>query len=213
MDFVADAFEKGGDYMYPILVVSIFVVGIAVERLVTLFFRAGIDRRSLVDTLDKLIRHNQIDRAAKLVQNSEAPLARVLRAGLNNYDKDAATIQLLMDEAALVEIPRVEARTGYLAMLSNVATLTGLLGTIVGLIHSFAAVASADAATKSTKLAEGISEAMNCTAFGLVVAVPALVLYAILTARQHKIVDDLNQATVAVYNIIRDAKAGITRPT
>ena len=206
MDGIVNAFRAGGDFMYPILVVSIFVVGIAIERTVTLFITAGVDRKQLLDHLDKLIRANQIDRALKLVSSSNAPLAKVLRVALQNFGEKKETIQILMDEAALTELPRLEARTGYLAMLSNVSTLTGLLGTVVGLIHSFAAVATADAASKSTKLASGIAEAMNCTAFGLVVAVPALLIYAWLSNRQHRLVDDVNQAAVALYNIIVDVK-------
>ena len=113
-----------------------------------------------------------------------------------------------MDEAALAEMPRIEARTGFLVMFSNVATLLGLLGTIIGLIRSFAAVANSSAAEKATELARGISEAMNCTAFGLIVAIPALLIYAGLKAREHQLVDDINESAVTLYNIISDVKRG-----
>jgi len=99
-----------------------------------------------------------------------------------------------------------------LPMLSNVSTLLGLLGTILGLIRSFAAVSSADAATKATLLSKGISEAMNCTAFGLIVAIPALLLYAMLQARTQHVIDDINAASINVVNLVivnRD-KLGLT---
>jgi biopolymer transport protein ExbB/TolQ len=117
-----------------------------------------------------------------------------------------------MDEASMAEIPELERRTGFLPMLSNVATLTGLLGTIAGLITSFSAVAEADAATKSTLLADGISEAMNCTAFGLIVAIPCLLAYSILQSRTQRYIDEINASSVMIVNLVilnRD-KLGLT---
>lgn len=107
-----------------------------------------------------------------------------------------------MDEQALHEVPKLEARTGYLAMLGNVATLVGLLGTILGLIHSFAGVAGVDPSMKATLLAKGISEAMNCTAFGLVCAVPALLWFAILNGWTQHTLDDINEVSVQVVNLV-----------
>jgi biopolymer transport protein ExbB/TolQ len=107
-----------------------------------------------------------------------------------------------MDEATLRESPRIERRTGYLAMLGNVATLLGLLGTILGLIHAFGAVANANPADKATILANSISEAMNCTAFGLMTAIPALVAYSVLQGRTQHMLDDINEAAVSVLNLI-----------
>jgi biopolymer transport protein ExbB/TolQ len=129
-------------------------------------------------------------------------LSRIVKAGLLQVRRTDDVIQSTMDEAALLEVPFLERRTGYLAMLSNVATLMGLLGTVVGLIHSFGAVAKADAATKSTLLAAGISEAMNCTAFGLIVAIPALLAYAVLQSRTQKCVDEINEGSVRIVNLI-----------
>jgi hypothetical protein len=117
-----------------------------------------------------------------------------------------------MDEAALREIPKLEKRTGYLAMLGNVATLVGLLGTIIGLINSFAGVAGVDPSMKATLLAKGISEAMNCTAFGLITAVPALPRSRCSTADQ-TILDDINEVSVQVVNMVvghRNAMSCVT---
>jgi len=111
-------------------------------------------------------------------------------------------VQAAIDEEALRELPKLERRTGYLAMLGNVAPLLGLLGTITGLIKSFGAVAAADPAEKSAMLAKGISEAMNCTAYGLIVAIPALVAFSIYQGRTQKLSDDINETSVSVLNLI-----------
>ncbi|HRE88757.1 MAG TPA: MotA/TolQ/ExbB proton channel family protein [Myxococcota bacterium] len=206
MDTIIAAFETGGIWMYFILVVSILVVGVSLERLAWLFGYAGVDRRSLLSTIEKCLRSNDVERAIKVLRGTKAPLARVLYAGVSNFHERREVVRLLMDEGALVQVPRIEKRTGYLVMLSNAATLLGLLGTIIGLIMSFKEAATASAGEKATKLAEGISLAMNSTAFGLGVAIVALIVYALLKAREHKLVDDINQASVALYNIITDVK-------
>jgi len=111
-------------------------------------------------------------------------------------------VQAALDEAALREMPRIEQRIGYLAMLGNVAVLMGLLGTILGLIRAFGAVAEADAASKATELAKGISEAMYNTAFGLSVAITSIIAYAFLQSKAQHLVDDINETTVSVLNLI-----------
>ena len=206
MEDIVLAFKRGGDWMYPILVISILVIGIALERVFWLYTQAGVDKKGILDTLEKCIRGNDIERALKVLRSTKAPLVKVLRAGVQNFNEKKQTVQLLMDEAALAEIPRIEQRTGYLVMFSNVATLLGLLGTIIGLIRSFAAVAYASAGEKASELARGISEAMNCTAFGLTVAIPSLLIYALLKSREHKLVDEINEASITLYNIISDVK-------
>jgi biopolymer transport protein ExbB len=167
----------------------------------------------LLKAIDKLLRAGQVDRALKLATDNRSPLGRVIAAGIRSMNERKEVVQMLMDEQALSEVPKLEERIGYLAMFSNVATLAGLLGTIVGLIHSFGAVAKASAAEKSTKLAEGISEAMNCTAFGLTVAIPALLAYAVLQSKTHRLVDEIDEGSLHVYNIIVDVKEGFARPT
>jgi biopolymer transport protein ExbB/TolQ len=117
-------------------------------------------------------------------------------------NKTDAEVQAAMDEASLREIPKIEQRTSYLATLANVAMLAGLLGTIVGLIQCFAAVAVGDPSEKATMLAKGISEAMNCTAFGLLTAIPALVFYSVLQGKTQHLMDDINESSVSVLNLI-----------
>lgn len=206
MDAIVNAFEEGGGWMYAILVVNILVIGIAVERTIWLYFQARVDRRRLMAQVEKHVRAGEIDRARSLVSRSRAPLSRVVAAGLGTHGQGYEAALMLMNEAQLMELPRIEVRVGYLVMFSNIATLLGLLGTIVGLIRSFAAVASASAAEKATELARGISEAMNCTAFGLIVAISALLIYAALQNRAHRMVDDVKHATQSLGIVISETR-------
>ena len=132
----------------------------------------------------------------------QTPLTQVIKAGLMNVPKGEEEVQAALDEASLRETPRIEARTGYLAMLGNAAMLAGLLGTVSGLIACFEAVANVNPADKATILANGISEAMNCTGFGLLTAIPAVVAFSILSGRATSIVNDINETSVAVLNLI-----------
>ena len=202
MSAIVDAFRSGGWFMYPIALVQVFVAAVVIERVFVLYFQASVAKAALLKAIDKLLRAGQVDRALKLATDNRSPLGRVIAAGIRSMNERKEVVQMLMDEAALTEVPKLEQRIGYLAMFSNVATLAGLLGTIVGLIHSFGAVAKADAATKSTLLAAGISEAMNCTAFGLIVAIPALLAYAMLQSRTQKCVDEINEGSVRIVNLI-----------
>jgi biopolymer transport protein ExbB/TolQ len=111
-------------------------------------------------------------------------------------------VQAAMDESALRELPKIETRTSYLGLLANLAMLSGLFGTVIGLITAFAAVAGADATSKATMLAKGISEAMNCTAFGLIAAIISLMGFAVLNGKTQGMLDDINAATVQVMNLV-----------
>jgi biopolymer transport protein ExbB len=202
MDVLIQHFNEGGLFMWPILLTGIVVMGIVGERAYVLFFKALNRKDEFTREMRKLILSGNFVKAVKLANTENSPLSRIVKAGLLQVRRTDDVIQSTMDEAALLEVPFLERRTGYLAMLSNVATLMGLLGTVVGLIHSFGAVAKADAATKSTLLAAGISEAMNCTAFGLIVAIPALLAYAVLQSRTQKCVDEINEGSVRIVNLI-----------
>jgi biopolymer transport protein ExbB/TolQ len=206
MEAIVTAFREGGGWMYAILVVNILVIGIAVERTIWLYFQARVDRRPLMKQIENHLRAGEIDRAKKLVARSRAPLSRVMAAGLGTHGQGYDAAMMLMNEAQLMELPRIEVRVGYLVMFSNVATLLGLLGTIVGLIRSFGAVASASASEKATELARGISEAMNCTAFGLIVAISALLIYAALQNRAHRMSDDVKHAVQSLGIVISETK-------
>jgi biopolymer transport protein ExbB/TolQ len=200
---LAKHYHEGGWMMHPILVSLVFVLALMVDRVITLYFKAAIDKEAFLRGLKPHIYAGDLDKAiAFCAAQKKVPLVSVIKAGLINVPKGEEDVQAAMDEATLRESPRLEMRTGYLAMIGNVATLLGLLGTIIGLIGAFGAVANANPADKATILASSISEAMNCTAFGLLTAIPALVAYSVLQGRTQHMVDDINEASVAVLNLV-----------
>lgn len=202
-------FQDGGMFMYVILFVGVFAMAIAFERLFYIVFRANINATAFMAQVQKLIMANNIDRAIKLC-NAEphAALPRVVKAGLTRANRTEKEIENAIDEATLEVGPAVNKRTAYLAMLANIATLTGLLGTIMGLILAFEAVAKASAETKQALLANGISIAMYTTAGGLMVAIPTLVLHSIITNRSNKILDDIDQFGLKTINLLTARRRG-----
>jgi biopolymer transport protein ExbB len=194
-------FKEGGWGMWPILFWSILTIGVIVERSLYLF-GSSINKDIFLATMQKCILAGDIGRAIKLCSAANAPLARIVKAGLMKVNRPDAEVQAAMDESALRELPKIEHRTGYLALLANLAMLSGLFGTVTGLIGAFGAVANADAASKATMLAKGISEAMNCTAFGLLAAIIALIGFALLNGKTQTLIDDINEATVQVMNLV-----------
>jgi biopolymer transport protein ExbB/TolQ len=199
----AKMWHEGGWGMFPIATAMVFALAIIADRVYTLYFKASMDKDAFLRGLKKHIYAGDLDKAISFTAGQKkTPLVAVIKAGLINVPKSDDDVQAAMDEATLRESPRIERRTGYLAMIGNVATLLGLLGTIVGLIKCFGAVANANPADKAAILSQGISEAMNCTAFGLGVAIPSLVIYSLLQGRTQAMVDDINETAVGVLNLI-----------
>jgi biopolymer transport protein ExbB/TolQ len=202
-------FHDGGSFMYAILLVFVFAMAIAFERLYYAFFRANVNSTAFMAQIQKLIMANNIDRAIKLCNaEPDAVLPRVVKAGLTRANLTEKEIENAVDEATLEVGPMVNKRTAYLGMLANVATLTGLLGTIWGLIMAFEAVARASAEMKQTLLAQGISVAMYTTAGGLMVAIPTMVLQSIIQGRSNKILDDVDQYGLKTVNLLTARKRG-----
>jgi biopolymer transport protein ExbB/TolQ len=196
-------FKEGGWGMYFILGWSIITIGIIVERALYLF-GASINKDVFLATMQKCILAGDVAKAVKMCSAANAPLARIVQAGLVKVNRPDEEVQSAMDEAALREVPKISKRTGYLALLANLSMLTGLLGTVSGLITSFGAVSGegVDPSQKARILAEGISEAMNCTAFGLIVAIIALIWFAILNGKTQGLEDDINEASVQILNLV-----------
>jgi len=195
----------GGVWMVPIFLVGLFAIVIVIERTLALYFRNNVNKESFVAQITTLIVAGNLDKTIKYVTGQPAtPLTNVVKAGLQRVNKSDAEVQSALDEATLRELPKIERRTGYLAMMGNVSTLLGLLGTIGGLIKCFASVSKpgVDPALKSQILADGIAEAMNCTAFGLIVAIPALVAFSALNGKTQHLIDDINETSVSVLNLI-----------
>lgn len=206
---VVTMMKDGGFFMYPLVVVAVFGAAIAFERLFYIVFRANINATAFMAQVQKLIMANNIDRAIKLC-NAEphAALPRVVKAGLTRANRTEKEIENAIDEATLEVGPALNKRTPYLSMLANVATLLGLLGTIIGLVQAFDAVAHASAEMKQTLLAAGIAVAMYTTAGGLIVAIPTLILHSIVLARTNKILDDVDQYGIKTVNLLTARRRG-----
>jgi biopolymer transport protein ExbB/TolQ len=211
MQFISQLIQMkdGGAWMIPILVVGVFAMAIAFERLFYILFRANINATAFMAQIQKLIMANNIDRAIKLC-NAEphAALPRVVKAGLTRANRTEKEIENAIDEATLEIGPRVNKRTSYLSMLANIATFCGLLGTIWGLIMAFQGVATASAETKQTVLAAGISMAMYTTAAGLMVAIPTLMIHSVVLNKSNKILDDVDQYGLKVANLLAARRRG-----
>jgi biopolymer transport protein ExbB/TolQ len=202
LSWIGKVFRDGDIGMYPIAIVGVFSIIVIADRIRYLFFTANFDKDGFAQGMKKYIMQGNLQRALTYVGALDHPLAKIIKAGLMKVKGSDDEVQAAIDEEALRELPKIERRTGYLAMLGNVATLIGLLGTITGLIKSFGAVAQGDPAEKSAMLAKGISQAMNCTAFGLIVAIPSLIAYSLLQGRTQKLIDDINETSVSVLNLI-----------
>ena len=203
---ISDMFHKGGWGMWPILAALIVIVAIMVERAVYLF-RASVDKDKLLALLKSQVMSGNVQGAIKVCSGNPTPMTRIVQAGLMKFNKSDAEVQAAMDEAALHELPKINARTPYLGMLANFAVLAGLLGTIAGMIKSFGSVGGKDASQKATALAEGISEALNCTAFGIASSLVGLLAFSLLMGKTTQITDDINEVTVQVVNLVTSHRA------
>jgi biopolymer transport protein ExbB len=196
-------YNEGGWAMWLILFWLVCSIAVIVERTVFLF-GASINKDVFVATMQKCILAGDVAKAVKMCSAANAPLARIVQAGLVKVNRPDEEVQAGMDEAALREMPSINRRTGFLALFANLAMLCGLFGTIVGLIRAFGAVGgeSIDPSQKARILAEGIAEAMNCTAFGLISAIVALMGFAFLNGKTQGMEDDINEASVRVLNLV-----------
>ncbi|PLX87048.1 MAG: flagellar motor protein MotA [Desulfuromonas sp.] len=196
-------FQKGGLFMYPILLVFAFGMAIAVERWVQLG-RIRNENRRMWGEIHPLLSEGDFDTAREVVNEDKSTIAQMLGMGLARQGavRRREDIEIAMEESMMEIIPQLERRTPYVALLSNIATLLGLLGTIMGLIEAFTAVANANPAEKADLLSASISVAMNTTAFGLMAAIPLLIIHAKLTSTTGQIVDSLEMASVKALNSI-----------
>ena len=205
MDFfysIIGFFTSGGVFMYPILLVFAVGTAIAVERYVTLTVVTN-KNQAVWDRVQPMLANGEFDAARETTSKDESTISQVLNMGLSVQGavRRREDIEIAMEESMMEIVPRLEKRTGYVALSSSIATLLGLLGTIMGLISAFTAVANANPAEKADLLSASISVAMNTTAFGLMVAIPLLVTHAILTSKTGDIVDSLEMATVKALNV------------
>jgi biopolymer transport protein ExbB/TolQ len=197
-------FRAGGPIMYPIMVVALIGLAIFLERFYTIVIRSKINGRAFIERVIQLVRAGKTEDAIKLCQQSNAVLPDMGMLILRSRSRDEADLQNVADAAALAVLPRLTRRLHYLPMLANVATLIGLLGTIVGLQSAFASVGLASAAARSAELAKGISVALYATGFGLATAIPVTVAHAYLVSQAEGIIEQVDEFQVRLINALID---------
>lgn len=202
-NFVAKAFCQGGPVMYIIAVVGLFTAFLIIERWMTLR-NLSIDKISLNENLFSMILRGDIKQAIAFCDSKPTPLTNTLKVGLIQVlnKRPDEEVQVAMDASVLRETPRIEGWTSFLAVFGNVSVLIGLLGTIAGLITSFGGIAEADQATKAALLSKGISEALNCTAFGLFVAILAIVSFGFYQIKIGRAINDMLESSMNLMNLV-----------
>lgn len=206
MGSLAKYYMDGGFFMHLITLLMGLGIAITVERFYFLVFKFNLDGRKFFAEIRRKVESGDISGARGLC--GDAPLCRILGAALGAAPKGERAVQIAVDEEALSVLPTVEKRLHYLSMVANVSTLLGLLGTIQGLIGAFEAVSAADPSQKAVMLASGISMAMLTTFYGLIVAVPIMMVYSYLQARATKIVDEIDEYSVKLINLLSSRQKG-----
>jgi biopolymer transport protein ExbB len=189
--------------MYPILLVFAIGLAISIERWIHLS-RISSGNQKMWKQLYPILRKGEFEKARQMANKDKSIIAQMLGMGLARQGavRRRDDIEIAMEESMMEIIPQLEKRTPYVSLLSNIATLLGLLGTIMGLIEAFTAVANANPAEKADLLSASISVAMNTTAFGLMSAIPLLLFHAKLTSTTGEIVDNLEMASIKALNTI-----------
>jgi biopolymer transport protein ExbB/TolQ len=209
MQGFAKFLEEGGTLMYVNLLVSVIVLAIITDRVIFFFGKSSVNARAFLEQIRKLILANNVDRAVKLCSATTAPVALVARAGLQRAHRGEIAVAQAIEESLVDVTPHVKKRIQILWSLANIATLVGLLGTVVGLIHAFGAVAAAKPEERQALLSRGIAEALNNTAMGLGIAVTCIIAHAILSAASKKQQSDLEAFSLKLENLLAEtAQAG-----
>lgn len=202
---IVSFFTAGGIWMLPIFCAQVVSLAIIVERFVRLYLQRRPNLKNTVHVFEPEIKKGNLDRVIMQARAmGSSTIRNIVEAGCAAAQNMGGReeVQAKIDEVLIREQSKLEARVEFLAMLGNVGTLLGLLGTIVGMIRSFGAIAQADQMTKAALLAAGVSEAMHATAYGLIMAIPALVMYSVLQNRVNKLSDDMTQAALRIYNVL-----------
>lgn len=206
-DTIVAFMQNGGEFMYIILFVFVIGLAIAIERFVYLSIMKT-KNRSAWNKLLPILNQGNFRQALEYATNSKSAIGRILAYGLSKVGQGRRhdDLEMAMEEGMMEVLPRLEKRTQYLATFANIATLLGLLGTIMGLIKAFTAVANVDPSEKANLLSASISVAMNTTAFGLMAAIPLLLMFTFLQTKTTEIVDSIEMASVKFVNLIRAAR-------
>ena len=205
MSAVINFFQQGGQFMYPILFVFGLGMAIAIERYVYLTM-TGASNRAMWKKIVPYLKAGNFQQAVSVTSKSKSAIGKIMTYGLYRVGsaRRRDDIEKAMEESLMEVLPKLEKRTHYLATFANIATLLGLLGTIIGLIKAFTAVANANPAEKADMLSGSISIAMNTTAFGLMVAIPLLLVHTVIQTKTNQIVDSLEMASVKFLNAVTE---------
>lgn len=206
IDKIVSFFVEGGFWMYPILLAGSIGVAIGIERFIKLAMVESANRK-MWDKLHPVLVEGDFDTAREMTTSDNSTVSQLLEVGLERQGtvRRRDDIEIAMEEGMMEIIPQLEKRINYIALYANLSTLLGLLGTIIGLIAAFNAVANANPAEKADLLSASISVAMNTTAFGLISAIPLLIIHSYLNSKAGAIVDSLEMASVKTLNIISAA--------
>ena len=206
-------FQNGGVFMYPIVIVLALGLVISIERYFYLS-KTSLSNRMVWKKITPFIKAGKFQEAASVTQKSNSAVGQILSYGLYRIKSAARRddIEKAMEESLMEVMPRLEKRTHYLATFANIATLLGLLGTIIGLIRAFTAVSAANPAEKADLLSASISVAMNTTAFGLMVAIPLLLIHTILQSKTTEIADSLEMVSVKFLNAVDERRRVAEKP-
>jgi biopolymer transport protein ExbB/TolQ len=209
LETTAKFFNQGGAFMWIILGVGAFALSVIVERLFFYFVTCRGSSRGLVAGVVKAINSEHIEAAVKMTAKKRSPLGKLLQVAVKRYETGMSyqDIQQGVEESAIKEIPRFTSRLSSLGMFANIATLTGLLGTIFGLQVSFSSMQLSEGAEKASALASGIAQAMNTTAMGLLVAIPCMIAFTQLSNVQAGLTEDTDEATVKVLNFLEKRRS------
>jgi biopolymer transport protein ExbB/TolQ len=208
---VAEFFQQGGPVMFVNLVVSAVAIAIVIERFVVLAFKLNLNAGPFMDQIQKLVLSGNVDKAVKLCGAApNAALSRVVRAGLTRAAKGEQEVARALEEAVLEVTPAISKRIASLWSLANIATLVGLVGTIWGLIQTFASLGAASPEMKQVMLSNGISEAMNNTALGLTIAVVCIIFHLALSSKSKTMVEEVEYNALKLENLLARKATGET---
>jgi len=208
MQGFAKFLEDGGTLMYFNLLCSVIVIAMIIERLIFFLVKSSVNARAFLEQIRKLVLANNVDRAVKLCSATSAPVAQVAKAGLQRIHRGEIVVAQAIEESLVDVTPMIKKRIQILWSLANIATLIGLLGTVVGLIRAFGAIAAAKPEERSNMLAKGISEALNNTAMGLGIAVSCIIAHAILGGMSKRQASDLETFALKLENLLAESMHG-----
>lgn len=209
IESVANQFNAGGSFMWVILVALAVACAVIIERIFYLYVYCSKDNLTFAKRVFVHIKKGDIEGAKGIASKHSTPMHSLFRVALDHYASGDTNEKIMerIEQSAIRELPRLSKRINYLSLIANVSTLLGLLGTITGLQISFSSLATTDASQSASMLATGISQAMTTTAFGLIVAVPCMVMYTILTNKQQELVKTIDEGVSYLISTVKESRA------